>query len=182
MTTWKEDRPKALGLLQVPAHQILKDADAPQDLVSILEQQGIDQLLLRDADPALAMNLLQVLCDSYVFLLYFLKTNLLDYVESLHGNSFQTTCNFDPILVIFFSPFGRQIALKLADSTAELLSDRQRPYHVQLAASCLVTLLQGPLASPDPQGNGAYKWKRFHWFPSCTTCQSYLMKRKTNVN
>ena len=77
MTTWKLDRPKALGLLQVPTHQILKDANAPQDLVSILEQQGIDQLLLRDADPALAMNLLQVLCDSCVFLFYFSKINLL---------------------------------------------------------------------------------------------------------
>ena len=64
MTTWKMDRPKALGLLQAPTYQILKDANAPQDLVAVLEQQGIDQLFLRDADPALAMNLLQVLCDS----------------------------------------------------------------------------------------------------------------------
>ena len=77
MTTWKLDRPKSLGLLQVSTHQILKDANAPQDLVSILEQRGIDQLLLRDADPALAMNLLQVLCDSCVFLFYFSKINLL---------------------------------------------------------------------------------------------------------
>ena len=76
MTTWKLDRPKALGLLQVPTHQILKDANAPQDLVSILEQQGIDQLLLRDADPALAMNLLQVLCDSCVFFLLFFENKL----------------------------------------------------------------------------------------------------------
>ena len=68
MTTWKMDRPKALGLLQVPIYQILRDANAPQDLVTVLEQQSIDQLLLRDADPALAMNLLQVLCDSYVFI------------------------------------------------------------------------------------------------------------------
>ena len=76
MTTWKLDRPKALGLLQVPTHQILKDANAPQDLVSILEQQGIDQLLLRDADPALAMNLLQVLCDSCVFFVLFFNNKL----------------------------------------------------------------------------------------------------------
>ena len=76
MTTWTLDRPKALGLLQVPTHQILKDANAPQDLVSILEQQGIDQLLLRDADPALAMNLLQVLCDSCVFFVLFFKNKL----------------------------------------------------------------------------------------------------------
>ena len=76
MTTWKLDRPKALGLLQVPTHQILKDANAPQDLVSILEQQGIDQLLLRDADPALAMNLLQVLCDSCVFFVLFFENKL----------------------------------------------------------------------------------------------------------
>ena len=77
-----------------------------------------------------------------------------------HGNCFNRTWKFWS----FFSPFGRQIALKLADSTAELLSDRQRPYHVQLAASSLVTLLQGPLASPDPQGNGTNKWKTFHSF------------------
>lgn len=76
MTTWKLDRPKALGLLQVPTHQILKDANASQDLVSILEQQGIDQLLLRDADPALAMNLLQVLCDSCVFFVLFFENKL----------------------------------------------------------------------------------------------------------
>ena len=76
MTTWKLDRPKALGLLQVPTHQILKDVNAPQDLVSILEQQGIDQLLLRDADPALAMNLLQVLCDSCVFFVLFFENKL----------------------------------------------------------------------------------------------------------
>ena len=70
-----------------------------------------------------------------------------------HGLLFSSNLQLN---TLFFSPFGRQIALKLADSTAELLSDRQRPYHVQLAASCLVTLLQGPLASPDPQGNGTY--------------------------
>ena len=76
LTTWKLDRPKALGLLQVPTHQILRDANAPQDLVSILEQQSIDQLLLRDADPALAMNLLQVLCDSCVFFVLFFENKL----------------------------------------------------------------------------------------------------------
>ena len=56
------------------------------------------------------------------------------------------------------SPFGQQIAVKLAESTSELLSDRQRPYHVHLAATCLTTLLQGPLANPDPQGNGMNKF------------------------
>lgn len=65
---WREDRSKALDLLQVPTNQILSDARAPEDLMTTLREQGIDQLVLRDADPALAMNLLQVLCDSYVFL------------------------------------------------------------------------------------------------------------------
>ena len=45
----------------------------------------------------------------------------------------------------------------LAESTAELLSDRHRPYHVQLAATCLITLLQGPLTRPDPQENGSVR-------------------------
>ena len=68
LTVWREDRSKALDLLQVPTNQILSDARAPEDLMTTLREQGIDQLVLRDADPALAMNLLQVLCDSYVFL------------------------------------------------------------------------------------------------------------------
>ncbi len=67
LTLWREDRGRALALLSdASTGELLDAAGAPAPLRAVLRAQGIDSLPLREADPALATNLIQVLCDAYV--------------------------------------------------------------------------------------------------------------------